>query len=75
MDKDDTLVPLYQFTVTDKKIQETLSHFHNTGKIVIIVSNSVAVDQHDSPPEVRVNNHDHFIDILLPKVPKPFNGD
>jgi len=74
LDKDDTLVPIYQFTVTDLKIKDTLSHFHNMGKFVIIVSNSVAVDQHDQPPEVRLNNHDHFFDILLPKLPKPFNG-
>ena len=75
VDKDDTIVPVYQFTVTDKKIHDALSYFHNTARVVIVVSNSVAVEQHDQPPEVRVNNHEHFFDILLPKLPKPFNGE
>ena len=44
LDKDDTLVPVYHFEVTDKKIQKTLSNFHNMGKFVIIVSNSVSKD-------------------------------
>ena len=44
LDKDDTLVPVYQFDVNDKKIHDTLSYFHHMGISVIVVSNSVAVD-------------------------------
>jgi hypothetical protein len=44
------------------------------GKTIIVVSNSVAVDEHNQPPQIRLNNHEKFFDILLPTLPKPFNG-
>lgn len=74
LDKDDTIVPVYEFTINDKKIHDTLNNLRNFGKFIIVVSNSVVVDEKNQPPEIRVNNHDVFYGIMLTKYPKPFNG-
>ena len=44
MDKDDTLVPVYEYNVKDKKIADTINFFKNQGVHLSIVSNSVIVD-------------------------------
>ena len=74
LDKDDTVVPIYQFKVEDKSIHDTLNHIHNLGVFIMFSSNSVIVDQHDQPPEMRVNNGDRFYDIHFSINRKPFNG-
>lgn len=44
IDKDDTLVPAYEFKVVDKKIHETLNDLHNDGVFIVVCANSVIVD-------------------------------
>lgn len=58
----------------DQKIHDTLNDLQNLGVFMIISSNSVIVDQHDQPPEMRVNNWNQFLDFHFSVKRKPFNG-
>ena len=58
----------------DERIHKALNEIHNLGVFIMVVSNSVIVDQHDQPPEMRVNNGDRFYDIHFSIMKKPFNG-